>query len=57
MTSAIVAVETASREPQRTFPLTSPRSGVVVQKLVLDGMYVDPSAELYTVDTSSERSG
>lgn len=42
-----------SREPRRTFPLVSPRAGVVVQKQVLDGTYVDPSVELYTVSDLS----
>jgi Cu(I)/Ag(I) efflux system membrane fusion protein len=43
----------ASREAKRTFPLLAPRAGVVVQKQVLDGMYVDPSVELYTVSDLS----
>ncbi len=43
----------ASRVPRRTFPLVSPRTGVVVSKQVLDGTYVDPSVELYTVSDLS----
>lgn len=43
----------ASREAQRTFPLVASRSGVVVSKQVLDGMYVDPSADLYTLSDLS----
>ncbi len=43
----------ASREPKRTFPLLAPRAGIVVAKQVLDGMYVDPSVELYTVSDLS----
>ncbi len=43
----------ASREAQRTFPLLASRAGVVVSKQVLDGMYVDPSADLYTVSDLS----
>lgn len=43
----------ASREPRRTFPLVSPRAGVVVSKQVLDGNYVDPSLDLYTVSDLS----
>ena len=39
----------ATREAHRTFPLLATRSGIVVSKQVLDGMYVDPSADLYTV--------
>jgi Cu(I)/Ag(I) efflux system membrane fusion protein len=43
----------ASREPRRTFPLLAPRSGVVVNMQVLDGTYVDPSVELYTISDLS----
>lgn len=43
----------ASREAKRTFPLLAPASGVVVQRQVLDGMYVDPSVELYTISDLS----
>lgn len=39
----------ASREAKRTFPLLASRSGTVIAKQVLDGMFVDPSTELYTV--------
>lgn len=46
--SEIARLET-SRQARRTFPLLAPRAGVVVSKQVLDGMYVDPSFELYTV--------
>lgn len=42
-----------SREPRRTFPLVSPRAGVVVSKQVLDGNYVDPSLDLYTISDLS----
>ncbi len=38
-----------SREPQRTFTLRAPRSGIVVAKQALAGMYVDPSVELYLI--------
>ena len=36
-------------EPQRTFPLLSPRSGTVVAKQAFAGQFIDPSIELYTI--------
>lgn len=36
-------------EPERTFPLLAPRAGVVVAKQAFDGLYIDPSLELYTI--------
>lgn len=39
----------SSREAKKTFPLLAPRSGTVVDKQALDGMFVDPSVELYTL--------
>ncbi len=36
-------------DPQRTFPLVAPRSGVVIAKQAFDGLFVDPSLELYTI--------
>jgi membrane fusion protein, copper/silver efflux system len=38
-----------TREPQRTFALRAPRSGIVVAKQAVAGMYVDPSVELYLI--------
>jgi Cu(I)/Ag(I) efflux system membrane fusion protein len=38
-----------TREPQRTFTLRAPRSGIIVAKQALAGMYVDPSVELYLI--------
>jgi Cu(I)/Ag(I) efflux system membrane fusion protein len=38
-----------TREPQRTFTLRAPRSGIVVAKQAVAGMYVDPSVELYLI--------
>lgn len=38
-----------TREPKRTFPLLAPRGGTIVDKQALDGMFVDPSTELFTV--------
>jgi Cu(I)/Ag(I) efflux system membrane fusion protein len=43
----------ATREPRRTFPLLAPRAGVVVSKEAIEGMYVDPSLELYTLSDLS----
>lgn len=43
-----------TREAKRTFPLLAPRAGVVVEKQALDGMYVDPAGELYTVSDLSK---
>ncbi|MBA3455418.1 MAG: efflux RND transporter periplasmic adaptor subunit [Deltaproteobacteria bacterium] len=36
-------------EPKRTIPVVSPRAGVVVAKQAFEGMFVDPSIELYTI--------
>lgn len=38
-----------TREPRRTFTLSAPRSGIIVAKQALAGMFVDPAAELYVV--------
>jgi Cu(I)/Ag(I) efflux system membrane fusion protein len=42
-----------TREARRTFPLLAPRKGTVVAKQALDGMFVDPSVELYTISDLS----
>jgi Cu(I)/Ag(I) efflux system membrane fusion protein len=42
-----------TREPRKTFPLLAPRSGTVVAKQAIAGMYVDASAELYLVSDLS----
>lgn len=42
-----------TREARRTFPLLAPRSGTVVSKEAIEGMYVDPSLELYTLSDLS----
>lgn len=39
----------ATREPRRTFTLHAPRSGVVVAKQAIAGMFIDPAVELYVV--------
>lgn len=38
-----------TREPQRTFTLRAPRSGVVLAKQAVAGLYVDPAIELYLI--------
>src|SRR5262249_43815745 len=43
----------APREPQRTFALSATRPGVIVTKQAIDGMYVEPSMELYTLSDLS----
>jgi Cu(I)/Ag(I) efflux system membrane fusion protein len=50
--SLIEQVE-ATGEPQRTFPVLSPRTGVVVGKQAFDGQFIDPSFELYTISDLS----
>ena len=42
-----------TREPKKTFPLLAPRSGIVVAKQAIGGMYVDASTELYLVSDLS----
>jgi membrane fusion protein, copper/silver efflux system len=42
-----------TRQASRTFPLLAPRAGTVVAKEALQGMYVDPSVELYTLSDLS----
>lgn len=39
----------ATGEPQRAFPVLSPRAGVVIAKQAFDGLFIDPSLELYTI--------
>jgi Cu(I)/Ag(I) efflux system membrane fusion protein len=43
----------ATGEPQRTFPVLSPRAGVVIAKQAFDGLFIDPSIELYTISDLS----
>ena len=42
-----------TREARRTFPLLAPRAGTVIAKQAIEGMYVDPSTELYTLSDLS----
>lgn len=44
----------ATREPRRTFALSAPRAGVVVAKQAIEGMFIDPSVELYTLSDLSK---
>jgi hypothetical protein len=50
---SVVAKVEQTGEPQRTFPVLAPRSGVVVAKQAFDGLFVDPSLELYTISDLS----
>ena len=43
----------ASREPNRTFSLLAPRSGVIVAKAAIEGTFVEPSSELYILSDLS----
>jgi membrane fusion protein, copper/silver efflux system len=43
-----------TREPRQTFPLLAPRDGTVLAKEAVQGMYVDPSLELYTLADLSQ---
>ncbi|MFN0253864.1 MAG: efflux RND transporter periplasmic adaptor subunit [Kofleriaceae bacterium] len=40
-------------EPQRTIPVLSPRAGVIVAKQAFEGLFIDPSIELYTISDLS----
>jgi Cu(I)/Ag(I) efflux system membrane fusion protein len=42
-----------TREAQRSFPLLAPRAGTIVAKAAIQGMYVEPSLELYTLSDLS----
>ncbi len=50
---SVIAKVEATGEPQRTFPLLASRPGVVVAKQAFDGLFVDPSLELYTISDLS----
>lgn len=50
---SVIAKVEATGEPQRTFPLEARRAGVVVAKQAFDGLFVDPSLELYTISDLS----
>jgi membrane fusion protein, copper/silver efflux system len=42
-----------TRQPQRTFVLTAPRTGIIVSKQALAGTFIDPGTELYVVSDVS----
>jgi Cu(I)/Ag(I) efflux system membrane fusion protein len=42
-----------TRQPQRTFVLVAPRTGIIVSKQALAGMFIDPGTELYVVSDVS----
>lgn len=44
----------SSREPSRTFSLIAPRSGTIVAKAAIEGTFVEPSTELYTLSDLSK---
>jgi membrane fusion protein, copper/silver efflux system len=41
------------RTPQRSFALVAPRTGIIVSKQALAGMFIDPGTELYVVSDVS----
>jgi Cu(I)/Ag(I) efflux system membrane fusion protein len=43
-----------TRAPSRTFSLLAPRSGTIVAKQAIEGLFVDPSTELYTLSDLSK---
>lgn len=47
--AAEIARLEASREPHRTFTLDAPRTGIVIAKQAVAGMFIDPSVELFVV--------
>ena len=42
-----------TRHPERTFTLVAPRSGIVVSKLAIAGIFIDPGTELYVISDVS----
>jgi Cu(I)/Ag(I) efflux system membrane fusion protein len=42
-----------TRQPQRTFALVAPRSGIIVSRQALPGLFIDPGTELYVVSDVS----
>lgn len=42
-----------TRHPERTFTLVTPRSGVVVSKQAIAGIFIDPGTELYVISDVS----
>ena len=50
---AQVARVEQTRHPERTFTLVAPRSGIVVSKQAIAGIFIDPGTELYVVSDVS----
>jgi Cu(I)/Ag(I) efflux system membrane fusion protein len=44
----------STRQPRRTFTLSAPRAGIIVAKQAIQGVFVDPSLELYTLSDLSQ---
>jgi len=44
----------STRQARRTFTLDAPRSGIVVAKQALAGMFIDPSVELYVISDTRQ---
>lgn len=42
-----------TRHPERTFTLVAPRSGIVVSKQAIGGIFIDPGTELYVISDVS----
>jgi Cu(I)/Ag(I) efflux system membrane fusion protein len=43
-----------TRKPSRTFPVLAPRSGIVVSKQAIPGMFIDPGSELYVISDTAK---
>lgn len=43
-----------SRKPSRTFAIVAPRSGIVVSKQAIPGMFIDPGSELYVISDTAK---
>jgi Cu(I)/Ag(I) efflux system membrane fusion protein len=52
--ASIVEKVEQTGEPLRTFPIAASRSGVVVAKQAFEGLFIDPSLELYTISDLSK---
>jgi membrane fusion protein, copper/silver efflux system len=50
---AVVEHVEQTGEPQRTFALVAPRAGTIIAKQAFEGLFVDPSIELYTISDLS----
>jgi membrane fusion protein, copper/silver efflux system len=43
-----------TRKPSRTFPIVAPRSGIVVSKQAIPGMFIDLGSELYVISDTAK---